>query len=60
MNKAFFDIAKSIKDVTVLTEKEFAIMEDEILYREMAKAKKEPLINIEAFKKEMTKIIGKR
>lgn len=53
-------VAKSMKDIKVLTEKQFVLLEEEILYREMRKAEKSPLVSIEAFKKQMAKIVGKR
>jgi hypothetical protein len=59
-NKAFMDIAKSMKDVQVLTEKEFSAMEEEILYEEMKSAEKVPLLDVADFKKEMKKLLSKR
>ncbi len=59
-NKAFMDIAKSMKDVKVLTEREFTALEDEILYKEMKAAEKQPMLSVAEFKKHMTKLLAKR
>jgi hypothetical protein len=55
-NKALMAVARSMKNIKVLTEKQFALLEDEILFSEMKKAEKTPLISIETFKKQVQKM----
>jgi hypothetical protein len=59
-NKAFMDIAKSMKDIKVLTEKEFSDLEDKILYKEMKAAEKQPMLNVAEFKKEILKLRSRK
>lgn len=60
LSKAFVVVAKSIKGIKVLNAKQFAALEDKILYTEMKKAEKSPLLSLPAFKKQIRRILAKK